>query len=71
MALEKCGVKSAALGLREPGLNGFGDYVIKMYRTSGDFLYCLSGNNRKSFSQVAMNKALRRFRGVNIYGVAK
>jgi hypothetical protein len=70
-ALEHCGAKSAALGLREPRWNGFGDSVIPMYRTNGDFLYCLAGNNRKSFSQVAMNKALRRFRGANVYGAVK
>jgi hypothetical protein len=69
-ALEKAGFATAAVGIKGTDFDGGASVPFKIYRAACDFLPCLPGKKRKSFSQVVAGKILRRVRGENVYGIA-
>lgn len=70
-ALRTTGFRSAAVGIKGTDCDGgWSDKLTKIYRVSSDFLRCLPGKDRKTFSEVVGNKVTRRFRRESVYGIA-
>ena len=60
-ALEMAGFKSGAVGLAlRPSFFDSGLGILRLRRVNGDFLLCLPGSSRRSFSYVAGRKIARR-----------